>query len=68
MIKDLSLIKVGATKYTTFVPQSPIGVLDTGCMSFKSDELTNGSCPNSLHNSPNTKRRKIDGPSNGSSQ
>ncbi|KAK2374198.1 CYCLIN D4-1 [Trifolium repens] len=68
MIKDLSLIKVGATKYTTFVPQSPIGVLDTGCMSFKSDELTNGSCPNSLHNSPNTKRRKIDGPSNGTSQ
>ncbi|CAJ2647404.1 cyclin-D4-1-like [Trifolium pratense] len=69
LIKDLSLIKVGGTKYTTFVPQSPIGVLDTGgCMSFKSDELTNGSCPNSLHNSPNTKRRKIDGPSNGSSQ
>ncbi|GAU49979.1 hypothetical protein TSUD_238020 [Trifolium subterraneum] len=68
LIKDLSLNKVGATKNTTYVPQSPIGVLDTGCMSFKSDELTNGSCPNSLHNSPNTKRRKIDGPSNGSSQ
>ncbi|XP_058772260.1 cyclin-D4-2-like [Vicia villosa] len=65
LIKDLSLIKVGASKYTPFVPQSPIGVLDGGCMSYKSDELTNGSYQNSLHNSPNTKRRKFDGPSNG---
>ncbi|KAL5078993.1 hypothetical protein RYX36_007414 [Vicia faba] len=65
LIKDLSLIKVGASKYTPLVPQSPIGVLEGGCMSYKSDELTNGSYQNSLHNSLNTKRRKFDGPSNG---
>lgn len=57
LIKDLSLIKVAASLGTKssapFMPQSPIGVLDAGCLSSKSDELTVGSCPNSLHNSPN---------------
>lgn len=62
MIRDLSLIKV-AGKPATLVPQSPVRVLDGGCMSYKSDELTVGSCPNSLHNSPNTKRSKSDEPS-----
>jgi len=64
LIRDLSLIKVGGNNFAPFVPQSPIGVLDAGCMSFKSD----GSCPNSSHSSPNAKRIKFDGPSSGTSQ
>lgn len=68
LIRDLSLIKVGGNNFASFVPQSPIGVLDAGCMSFKSDELTNGSCPNSSHSSPSAKRMKFDGPSSGTSQ
>lgn len=70
LIRDLSLINVAASK-VPFVPQSPVGVLDAGCLSFKSDELTVGSCPNSSHNSSNpntTKRIKPDGPSNGTSK
>ncbi|KAK9136128.1 hypothetical protein Syun_015458 [Stephania yunnanensis] len=42
-----------------FVPQSPIGVLDAACFSYKSDELTVGSCANSSHSSPEVKRRKL---------
>ncbi|KAF8411389.1 hypothetical protein HHK36_003938 [Tetracentron sinense] len=45
------------------VPQSPIGVLDAACLSYKSDELTVGSCANSSHNSPDSKRRKLNRPS-----
>ncbi|KAL5714318.1 hypothetical protein ACHQM5_016298 [Ranunculus cassubicifolius] len=42
------------------VPQSPIGVLDAAaCLSYKSDELTVGSCANSSHSSPEAKRRKL---------
>ncbi|KAF8377345.1 hypothetical protein HHK36_030722 [Tetracentron sinense] len=40
------------------VPQSPIGVLDATCLSYKSDDLTVGSCANSSNNSPDPKRRK----------
>ncbi|TKY69930.1 Cyclin-D4-1 protein [Spatholobus suberectus] len=70
LIRDLSLINVAANlgSKVPFVPQSPVGVLDAGCLSYKSDELTVGSCPKSSHNSPNpntTKRSKPDGPSNG---
>ncbi|KAK7307254.1 hypothetical protein VNO77_40149 [Canavalia gladiata] len=71
LIRDLSLINVAANlgcKHAPFVPQSPVGVLDAGCLSCKSDELTIGSCPNSSHNSPNTKRSKPDGPCNGTSK
>ncbi|KAG5067860.1 hypothetical protein AAZX31_01G024100 [Glycine max] len=72
LIRDLSLINVAASlgSKVPYVPQSPIGVLDAGCLSYKSDELTVGSCPNSSHNisNPNpTKRSKPDGPSNGTS-
>ena len=45
------------------IPQSPVGVLDAACLSYKSDELTTvGSCANSssLSSHPNNKRRKID--------
>ncbi|KAK1371309.1 Cyclin-D4-1 like [Heracleum sosnowskyi] len=41
------------------LPQSPIGVIDAACISYKSDETTVGSCVNSLHYSENTKRRKL---------
>lgn len=77
LIRDLSLIKacaanLGSNKSAPFVPQSPIGVLDAGCLSSKSsDELTVGSCPNSSHNSLNITKRnnKSDGPSsNGTSE
>ncbi|KAG9450784.1 hypothetical protein H6P81_010749 [Aristolochia fimbriata] len=40
------------------VPQSPVGVLDAACLSYKSDEITVGSCANS-HISPPPKRRKL---------
>ncbi|KAK7301125.1 hypothetical protein RJT34_11986 [Clitoria ternatea] len=45
-----------------FVPQSPIGVLEDACFSYKSDDtITNaGSCANpSDNNSPDAKRRKL---------
>ncbi|GLT93739.1 hypothetical protein SLE2022_115150 [Rubroshorea leprosula] len=44
------------------VPQSPIGVLDAACLSYKSDDTAVGSCANSSHNSPETKRRKLNRP------
>ncbi|KAA8538160.1 hypothetical protein F0562_027768 [Nyssa sinensis] len=44
------------------VPQSPIGVLDAACLSYKTDDTAVGSCANSSHNSPATKRRKLNRP------
>ncbi|KAK9930323.1 hypothetical protein M0R45_027362 [Rubus argutus] len=42
------------------VPQSPSGVLDVTCFSYKSDDHTTvGSCANSFHNGSDTKRRKL---------
>ncbi|KAK7321259.1 hypothetical protein VNO77_31725 [Canavalia gladiata] len=42
------------------VPQSPIGVLEVACFSYKSDDTNAGSCANSSHNnSPEAKRRKL---------
>ncbi|KAL1817628.1 hypothetical protein ACET3Z_020202 [Daucus carota] len=41
------------------LPQSPIGVIDAACISYKSDETTVGTCANSSHYSENTKRRKL---------
>ncbi|XP_043710871.1 cyclin-D3-1-like [Telopea speciosissima] len=66
LIKDVSLIngsvKVGAaTASAPSVPQSPIGVLDAACLSYKTD-VTVGSCANSSHNSPEAKRRKLNRP------
>ncbi|PSS21484.1 Cyclin-D2-1 like [Actinidia chinensis var. chinensis] len=64
LIQDLELVS-GTSNVASFssVPQSPIGVLDAACLSYKSDELTVGSCANSSHSSPDTKRRKLDTPS-----
>ncbi|XP_021273928.1 cyclin-D4-1 [Herrania umbratica] len=69
LMKDLSLINgsananVAAPPSASSVPQSPIGVLDAACLSYKSDEITVGSCANSSHTSPDIKRRKQDKPS-----
>ncbi|BAT99469.1 hypothetical protein LR48_Vigan03g314700 [Vigna angularis] len=67
LIRDLSLNNVAASvgSKVPHVPQSPMGVMDAaGCLSYKSDELTVGSCLNSSHDSPNTKSSKAEGPSN----
>ncbi|XP_057468777.1 cyclin-D3-1-like [Actinidia eriantha] len=68
MIQESSLMN-GSMKCLTasipVLPQSPIGVLDAACLSYKTDETTVGSCANSTdHNSssPNTKRRKLNRP------
>ncbi|XP_031285425.1 cyclin-D4-2-like [Pistacia vera] len=61
LIEDLSL---NGGIETEIVPQSPDGVLDAACLSYKSDELTVGSCANSSPNiiiiSPEVKRRRQD--------
>ncbi|TKY56313.1 Cyclin-D3-1 protein [Spatholobus suberectus] len=42
------------------VPKSPIGVLNTACFSYKSDDTNAASCANSSHNnSPDAKRRRL---------
>ncbi|KAK9285635.1 hypothetical protein L1049_024833 [Liquidambar formosana] len=66
LMKDMSLISGSANVASTSapsVPQSPVGVLDAACLSYKSDDLTVGSCANSSHNSPDIKRGKLDRPS-----
>jgi len=58
LISDLSLIGVSfkdTTASVPSVPQSPIGVLDAACLSYKSD----GSCAKFSDNSPDSKRRKL---------
>ncbi|XP_022752041.1 cyclin-D4-2-like [Durio zibethinus] len=67
LMKDLSLINGSATANANVatpsassMPQSPIGVLDAACLSYKSDEITVGLCANSSHSSPDIKRRKQD--------
>ncbi|CAA2986089.1 cyclin-D4-1-like [Olea europaea subsp. europaea] len=54
LIQDLTTTSV--TSAASNVPQSPNGVLEVACLSYKSDENTVGSCSNSSH----TKRRKLD--------
>ncbi|XP_057491043.1 cyclin-D4-1-like [Actinidia eriantha] len=64
LIQDLALISgTSNVASASSVPQSPIGVLDAACLSYKTDELTVGSCANSSHSIPDTKRRKLDTPS-----
>lgn len=69
LIQDLTLISettnVASAAVPSVVPQSPVGVLDAACFSYKIDERTVGSCLNSSHTSPDTKRRKLDRPSQG---
>lgn len=71
LIRDLSLINVSAhlgRSLVPLLPQSPDGVLDAACLSYKSDELTVGSCQNSSLNTPNAKRSKSNRPSGGISK
>ncbi|KAL2521776.1 Cyclin-D4-1 [Forsythia ovata] len=68
LIQDLTSISRTCSSTTTItanmaigtvpssVPQSPNGVLEAACLSYKSDERTIGSYPNSS----DTKRRKLD--------
>ena len=67
MVHDLSVVggsAKGGNASVPSVPQSPIGVLDAACLSYKSDDTTVGSCANSSHtlSSPSTKRRKLNRP------
>ncbi|KAL6179376.1 hypothetical protein ACLB2K_050891 [Fragaria x ananassa] len=66
LIQEVGLMS-GVFKYGSgsvhSVPQSPIGVLDVACFSYKSDDHTTvGSCANSFHNGSDTKRRKLNRP------
>lgn len=61
--KDMALIRrpyKSSSGSASSVPQSPIGVLDNACQSYKSDDTaTVGSLLNSQHCSPDAKKRKI---------
>lgn len=65
MVQELSsnssISSNNSSSTATSVPQSPIGVLDAAaCLSYKSDDINDGSCSNSsLNNSPDAKRRKL---------
>ncbi|KAF7829992.1 cyclin-D4-2 isoform X1 [Senna tora] len=51
---------ISTSSSASSVPQSPIGVLDAACLSYKSDDINDASCANSSHNnSPDAKRRKL---------
>lgn len=64
LIQDLSL---NGGFETQIVPQSPDGVLDAACFTYKTDELTVGSSANSSPDiivvSPEFKRRRQEEPS-----
>ncbi|CAN8276547.1 unnamed protein product [Cochlearia groenlandica] len=52
--------RAGALAPHKRVPESPNGVLEAMCLSYKSDDITIGSsCTNSPHNNNNNKRRKL---------
>ncbi|GAV67922.1 Cyclin_N domain-containing protein/Cyclin_C domain-containing protein [Cephalotus follicularis] len=63
LIKDLSLIS-GSAKVAnasaSSVPQSPIGVLDAACLSYKSNDITVGSCATSSDSSQDINKKKQD--------
>ncbi|CAN6720551.1 unnamed protein product [Malus baccata var. baccata] len=66
LIHDMTLMSGTPMKEASGVAQSgtqsPIGVLDAGCFSYKSEETTVGSCVNSFHSSSDSKRRKLNRP------
>lgn len=62
LIQDLTT--ASGTSAASNVPQSPNGVLEVACLSYKSDENTVGSCSVSSH----TKRRKLDLPTSESGE
>ncbi|KAK7282875.1 hypothetical protein RIF29_11974 [Crotalaria pallida] len=63
MVQELSqttgIAKDNSIASVPCVPQSPIGVLDALSLSFKSEDTNAGSCANTSHNCPDTKRRKL---------
>ncbi|XP_057727820.1 cyclin-D4-2-like [Arachis stenosperma] len=66
LIKELALNivnvndpNVSSSTIPCGVPQSPIGVLDALCFSYKSDDSNAGSCASSSHTTPDPKRRKL---------
>lgn len=65
LIQELSLasdyVKVPIVTSIPSVPQSPIGVLDAACLSYRTDGSGVESRSNSSHNSP-VKRRKLNTP------
>ena len=67
VIQEVILVRGGSVKNASpsvsSAPQSPNGVLDAACLSYKSDEMTVGLHANSHHSSPARKRRKICRPS-----
>lgn len=48
-----------ASSSATTIPQSPIGVLDAACLSYKSDDPAASSFATCCRDSPAVKRRKI---------
>ncbi|KAE8701722.1 bHLH143 protein [Hibiscus syriacus] len=61
LLHEVSLVKIGNGS----LPQSPIGVLDAACFSYKTEDsetTTVGSSANSSLTSPSTKRRKLNRP------
>lgn len=62
LIQEKILVSSGPVKgahgSVISVPQSPIGVLDASCLTYKSDDTTVGSCASS-HSTPAAKRRKL---------
>ncbi|XP_072991779.1 cyclin-D2-2-like [Typha latifolia] len=67
VVQEMTLVKKrsnnNANPSVPSVPQSPIGVLDAACLSYRSDDITVGSHANSHQTSPATKRRKLSRPS-----
>ncbi|GAB4847230.1 hypothetical protein Ancab_026240 [Ancistrocladus abbreviatus] len=59
LIKDRNASNVGSRSGQS-VPWSPMGVLDAACFSYKSDELTVGSCANSSLSNSETKWKRFD--------
>lgn len=64
MIHDLLLISGGSSKglssgSVSSVPQSPVGVLDAACLSYKSHDTTVGPCATSSPSTQTSKRRKL---------
>ncbi|XP_062097798.1 cyclin-D3-1-like isoform X2 [Humulus lupulus] len=61
LIQD-SQLNNGSNGLVRSVPQSPIGVLDAACFSYKNDGTTVGSCANSPHSNSDNKRRRLNIP------
>ncbi|KAF7817009.1 cyclin-D4-1-like [Senna tora] len=61
VVECLKMMSEMSSNRSPYVPQSPIGVLEAACLSYKSDESKSngGSCANSSHEGNDAKRRKL---------